>query len=57
MTGIFSLELDEKGLLTQNQRVVSQPSASFGSAGTMPTYDSKIIYIMQNKKILIVFLY
>jgi len=41
MTGIFSLELDEKGLLTAKSEVVSQPSASFGSAGTMPTYDSK----------------
>lgn len=41
MTGIFSLELDEKGLLTAKSDVVSQPSASFGSAGTMPTYDSK----------------
>ena len=40
MTGIFSLELDEKGLLTAKSDVVSQPSASFGSAGTMPTYDS-----------------
>ena len=41
MTGIFSLELDEKGLLTSKSAVVSQPSASFGSAGTMPTYDPK----------------
>ena len=41
MTGIFSLELDNKGLLTAKSEVVSQPSASFGAAGTMPTYDSK----------------
>lgn len=41
MTGIFSLELDKNGLLTAKSDVVSQPSASFGSAGTMPSYDSK----------------
>jgi DNA-binding beta-propeller fold protein YncE len=51
MTGIFSLELDEKGLLTAKSEVVSQPSASFGSAGTMPTYDSKnnLYYAKQEK--------
>jgi hypothetical protein len=51
MTGIFSLELDEKGLLTAKSEVVSQPSTSFGSAGTMPTYDSKnnLYYAKQEK--------
>ena len=51
MTGIFSLELDEKGLLTAKSEVISQPSASFGSAGTMPTYDSKnnLYYAKQEK--------
>ena len=41
MTGIFSLEIGDKGLLTAKSEVVSQPSASFGSAGTMPSHDSK----------------
>ena len=61
MTGIFSLNLDKKGLLTGKSEVISQPSASFGSAGTMPTYDSKnnlyyakqeksnIVYILESK--------
>ena len=41
MTGIFSLEIGDKGLLTAKSEVVSQPSASFGSAGTMPSHDPK----------------
>ena len=41
MTGIFALELDDNGLLTAKSEVVSQPSASFGSAGTMPSHDSR----------------
>ena len=61
MSGIFSLNLDKKGLLTGKSEVISQPSASFGSAGTMPTYDSKnnlyyakqersnIVYILEAK--------
>lgn len=61
MSGIFSLNLDKKGLLTGKSEVISQPSASFGSAGTMPTYDSKnnlyyakqeksnIVYILESK--------
>ena len=55
MTGIFSLELNDKGLLTAKSDVVSQPSASFGSAGTMPTYDSKnnLYYAKQEKSNLV----
>jgi len=51
MSGIFSLNLDKKGLLTGKSEVISQPSASFGSAGTMPTYDSKnnLYYAKQEK--------
>ena len=55
MTGIFTLELNDKGLLTAKSDVVSQPSASFGSAGTMPTYDSKnnLYYAKQEKSNLV----
>lgn len=40
-TGIFSLKLDDQGLLTNKSDTVSRFSESFGSAGTMPTYDAK----------------
>jgi hypothetical protein len=40
-TGIFNLELDDQGLLTNKSDTVSRFSETFGSAGTMPTYDAK----------------
>lgn len=40
-TGIFKLELDDQGLLTNKSDTVSRFSETFGSAGTMPTYDAK----------------
>lgn len=40
-TGIFKLELDDQGLLTNRSDTVSRFSENFGSAGTMPTYDAK----------------
>jgi len=41
MTGIFSLALNEYGLLTGQSDLIANSSPSFGSASTMPTYDSK----------------
>jgi len=40
-TGIFKLELDDQGLLTNKSDTVSRFSETFGSAGTMPPYDAK----------------
>lgn len=39
-TGIYSLEVDEKGLLTGNSDELSQYNPAFGDAGTMPSYDA-----------------
>ena len=39
-TGIFKLELDDQGLLTNKSKTISGFSETFGSAGTMPSYDA-----------------
>lgn len=39
-TGIFKLGLDDKGLLTNKSETVSNFNSNFGSASTMPYYDS-----------------
>lgn len=39
-TGIFKLALDDKGLLTNKSETVSNFNSNFGSASTMPYYDS-----------------
>jgi len=51
MTGIFSLTLDDNGLLTGESKSISNFAPSFGSAGTMPSFDSKknIYYAKQEK--------
>ncbi len=41
MTGIFSLKLNDKGLLTGKSDVISNFAPAFGSASTMPTFDHK----------------
>jgi hypothetical protein len=38
-TGIFKIELDDNGLLTNKSKTISGFSENFGSAGTMPSYD------------------
>ena len=51
MTGIFSLDLDDNGLLTGKSRSISGFAAAMGSAGTMPSFDSKnnIYYAKQER--------
>jgi hypothetical protein len=51
MTGIFSLELDDNGLLTGKSSSISGFAAAMGSAGTMPSFNSKnnIYYAKQEK--------
>jgi len=38
-TGIFALELDEKGNLTENSKDISGFNAAFGDSSTIPTHD------------------
>ena len=38
-TGIFSLDLDDKGNLTETSKDISGFNAAFGDASTIPTYD------------------
>lgn len=38
-TGIFSIELTEKGEVTQKSKDISQFNPAFGDAATMPSYD------------------
>lgn len=38
-TGIYSLEVDEKGEISANSGEISQFNPAFGDAGTMPSYD------------------
>ena len=51
MTGIFSLDLDDNGLLTGKSSSISGFAAAMGSAGTMPSFDSKnnIYYAKQER--------
>jgi hypothetical protein len=51
MTGIFSLKLNEHGLLTGKSDAISNFTPAFGSASTMPSYNSKenIYYAKQDK--------
>ena len=51
MTGIFSLDLDDNGLLTGKSNSISGFAAAMGSAGTMPSFDSKnnIYYAKQER--------
>lgn len=51
MTGIFSLSLDEEGLLTGKSDTIANSSPAFGSASTMPSYDPKnnIYYAKQER--------
>jgi len=50
-TGIFKIELDDKGLPNNRSTTISGFSETFGSAGTMPTYDAKnnVYYAKQEK--------
>ncbi len=41
MTGIFSLNLDDQGLLTGKSKTIFNVAPVYGSAGTMPSFDSK----------------
>ncbi|MGZ8269996.1 MAG: hypothetical protein ACXWT5_02330 [Methylophilus sp.] len=38
-TGIFSIELSEKGEVTQNSKDIAQFNPAFGDAATIPSYD------------------
>lgn len=51
MTGIFSLKLDDNGLLTGKSDVISNFAPAFGSASTMPTFNSKdnVYYAKQER--------
>lgn len=51
MTGIFSLELDEKGMLTGKSDVISNFAPAFGSASTMPTFNHQenVYYAKQER--------
>ena len=51
MTGIFSLSLNDKGLLTGKSGVISNFAPAFGSASTMPTFDAKnnVYYAKQER--------
>ena len=51
MTGIFSLELNDKGMLTGKSGVISNFAPAFGSASTMPTFDAKnnVYYAKQER--------
>ena len=53
MTGIFSLELNDKGMLTGKSDVISNFAPAFGSASTMPTFDHQenVYYAKQNEEI------
>ena len=51
MTGIFSLALDEQGLLTGKSDTIANSSPAFGSASTMPSYDAdKNIYYAKQER-------
>lgn len=51
MTGIFSLELDDNGLPTGKSDDIANFVPAFGSASTMPVYDSKknVFYAKQER--------
>ena len=51
MTGIFSLQLDDKGLPTGKSDDIANFVPAFGSASTMPVYDAKknVYYAKQEK--------
>ena len=51
MTGIFSLSLNDRGLLTGKSGVISNFAPAFGSASTMPTFDAKnnVYYAKQER--------
>lgn len=38
-TGVFALEIDKDGLLTNNTETLSQPNRAFGKASTFASYD------------------
>ena len=51
MTGIFSLALDDQGLLTGKSDTIAQSSPAFGSASTMPSYDpNRNIYYAKQER-------
>jgi hypothetical protein len=39
LCGVYSLELDKEGKLTNNSDMISGPNPAFGDAATFPTYD------------------
>ena len=57
-TGVFALEMDKDGRLTNNTETLSQPNRAFGKASTFATYDpaSNQYYCKQERsnKVLIV---
>ena len=54
-TGIFSLELDDKGNLTENSKDISGFNAAFGDASTIPTHnpETNIYYAKQGRSNLV----
>ncbi len=54
-TGIFSLELDDKGNLTENSKDISGFNAAFGDASTIPTHnpEANIYYAKQGRSNLV----
>lgn len=54
-TGLFSLELDDKGNLTGNSKDISGFNAAFGDASTIPTHNSEtnLYYAKQGRSNLV----
>ena len=54
-TGIFSLELDDKGNLTENSKDISGFNAAFGDASTIPTHnpETNLYYAKQGRSNLV----
>ena len=54
-TGLFSLELDDKGNLTENSKDISGFNAAFGDASTIPTHnpETNLYYAKQGRSNLV----
>lgn len=54
-TGIFSLDLDDKGNLTENSKDISGFNAAFGDASTIPTHnpETNLYYAKQGRSNLV----
>jgi hypothetical protein len=54
-TGLFSLELDDKGNLTENSKDISGFNAAFGDASTIPTHnpENNLYYAKQGRSNLV----